>query len=139
EEEAPAEEEQPFFGVEAVSSPEPQIEFEPEPLAELEIEPEKLQTEDLDELDDLIAEGKLKAARGKLDELDARFPGEKDLAKRKKRLDVAVAAAEAVAAAAKPKPAPPPPPRGPAPPPPPPAAAQTPAVSPNELESGRPV
>ena len=109
EEEAPALEEQPFFGVEAVSSPEPQIEFEPEPMAELEIEPEKLQTEDLDELDDLIAEGKLKAARGKLDELDARFPGEKDLAKRKKRLDVAVAAAEAVAAAAKPKPVPPPP------------------------------
>src|SRR5205085_1415240 len=135
EEEAPALEEQPFFGVEAISSPEPQIEFEPEPMAELEIEPEKLQTEDLDELDDLIAEGKLKDARGKLDELDARFPGEKDLAKRKKRLDVAVAAAEAVAAAAKPKPAPPPPKAAPPPPPPPRPAAKPPVLSRTEIES----
>ena len=84
-EESPAEEE-PFFGVEAVSSPEPEPEFElePEPMAELEIEPEPetLKTEDLDELDDLIAEGKLKDARGKLDELVARFPGDNNLAKR---------------------------------------------------------
>jgi tetratricopeptide (TPR) repeat protein len=109
-EEEPAAEEQPFFGVEAVASPEPELlpepELEFEPMAELEIEPETLKTEDVDELDDLIAEGKLKDARRKLDELDARFPGESNLAKRKKRLDAAVAAAEAVAAAAKPKPAP---------------------------------
>ncbi len=134
-EEEPAEE-QPFFGVEAVSSPEPeiQLEAEPEPLAELEIEPETLKTEDLDELDDLIAEGKLKDARSKLDELDARFPGENNLAKRKKRLDTAVAAAEAVAAATKPKPTPPkaaPPP----PPPPPKPAAKPPALSRMEIES----
>ena len=135
EEETPAEEEQPFFGVEAISSLEPEIAFEPEPMAELEIEPEKLATEDLDALDDLIAEGKLKDARGKFDELDARFPGEKDLAKRKKRLDAAVAAAEAVAAAAKPKPAPPPPPKAAPPPPPPPKpAAKPPALSRTEIE-----
>ncbi|HEY8183176.1 MAG TPA: tetratricopeptide repeat protein [Thermoanaerobaculia bacterium] len=135
EEEAPAAEEQPFFGVEAVASPEPEIQFEPEPMAELEIEPEKLQTDDLDELDDLIAEGKLKDARGRLDELDARFPGDRDLAKRKKRLDVATSAAEAVAAASKPKPAPPPPKAAPPPPPPPKPAAKPPALSRTEIES----
>ncbi|PYQ52444.1 MAG: hypothetical protein DMF59_04765 [Acidobacteria bacterium] len=138
--EEPPAEEQPFFGVEAVVSPEPELE------AQIEFEEETLKPEDLGQLDQLIGGGKLKEARAKFDELGARFPGDSDLAKRKKRLDTAFAAAEAVAAAAKakaapppkaaaPKPAPPPPPKAAPPPPPPKPAAKPPALSRSEIES----
>ena len=133
--EEPPAEEQPFFGVEAVASP------EPEPLAEPEIEFEELtlKPEDLGALDQLIGSGKLKEAQEKFDELDLQFPGDADLAKRKKRINAAVAAAEAIAAAAaKPKPAPPkaaPPPKPAPPPPPPKPAARPPALSRTEIES----
>jgi len=130
--EEPAAEEQPFFGVEAVASP------EPEPEAQIEFEEETLKPEDLGGLDQLIGGGKLKEARAKFDELDARFPGNGDLAKRKKRLDTAIAAAEAIAAAAKAKAAPPPkaaPPKAAPPPPPPKPAPKPPALSRTEIES----
>src|SRR5437867_3793390 len=138
--EEPPAEEQPFFGVEAVVSPEPELE------AQIEFEEETLKPEDLGQLDQLIGGGKLKEARAKFDELGARFPGDSDLAKRKKRLDTAFAAAEAVAAAAKakaapppkaaaPKPAPPPPPKAPPPPPPPHPAAKPPALPPPAIAS----
>jgi pilus assembly protein FimV len=129
--EEPPAEEQPFFGVEAEASPEPEF--------ALELEEDTLKPEDLGEIDQYIGQGKLNDARAKLDELQMRFPGDGDLAKRKKRLDAAVAAAEAVAAAAaKPKPAPPPPkpaPAKPAPPPPKPAPAKPPVLSRTEIES----
>jgi tetratricopeptide (TPR) repeat protein len=129
--EEPAAEEQPFYGVESEASPVelPALEIEPEPVLET------LGPEDLGQLDQFIGGGKLPEARGKLEELEARFPGDADLAKRRKRLDAAVAAAEAIAAAAaKPKPAPPkaaPPP----PPPPPKPAAKPPTLSRMEIES----
>jgi tetratricopeptide (TPR) repeat protein len=97
-------EEQPFFGVEAMSQPEPVI------------EEEILTAEELNEVDTLIAKSQLRQAAEKLDALSVRFPLHADLSKRRKRLDAAVAAADAIAAAAK-KPAPPPPKPAPARPP----------------------
>jgi len=121
--------EEPFFGVEAVSSP------------ELEVE-ETLSEEELSEVDSLIDQQQLKDAGEKLDALSIRFPFHADLAKRRKRLDAAVAAAEAIAAAAKAKAAKPAPKPAPAPkaaPPPPPKAAppppKPPALSRKEIES----
>ena len=85
EEQSPAAGEDPFFGVEALSEPEP-------------VE-ETLTSEDLAELDTLIEQESFDDARAQLDSLAERFPGNHDLNKRRKRLDTAVAAAEAVAAA----------------------------------------
>lgn len=87
--EEPASGEEPFFGVEAVAEPEP----EPEPVVET------LSAEDLSELDGFIAQEMLPQAREKLQDLQALFPENPELAKRKRRLDTAVAAAEAIASA----------------------------------------
>ena len=112
--ETPAvEEAQPFFGTEAAHAPEP--EPEPAPAA-----PTTPSVEDLGEIDYFIEQEMFAEAREKMDSLLADFPDNKDLKKRKQRLDTAVAAAEAIAEAAKkaaakhaakkPAPAPPPPP-----------------------------
>ncbi len=103
--------EEPFFGVEA--------------LAEPEVEPATLSTEDLEEVDLFIKQEMFTEAREKLDTLEAQFPGNPDLAKRKKRLDTAIAAAEAIASAQKtaPKRVPAPKAAPPKPAPPKPAAA----------------
>jgi tetratricopeptide (TPR) repeat protein len=122
---------EPFFGVEALATPEP------------EVEEEQLSADDLSDIDLYIEQEMFTEAGQKLDDLSARFPGNADLTKRRKRLDAAVAAAEAVAAAAQraqkaaPKPAKAPPPIeeeelpvAPPPPPPPPAAAPLPPPPP---------
>ncbi len=103
--------EEPFFGVEA--------------LAEPEVEPATLSTEDLEEVDLFIKQEMFTEAREKLDTLEAQFPRNPDLAKRKKRLDTAIAAAEAIASAQKtaPKRVPAPKAAPPKPAPPKPAAA----------------
>ena len=128
-EEAPAEE-QPFFGVEAISSPEPEL------ALEIEEEEEVLKPEDLNQVDLHIGRGEFQEARERIDELDARFPANNDIAKRRKRLDAAIAAEEAVAAAAKAKAAPPPRKAAPPTPPPKPAAPpRQPALSRSDIES----
>jgi tetratricopeptide (TPR) repeat protein len=120
--------EEPFFGVEAVASPEPEVELQ------IEEEPQ-LTADDISEIDLFIESEMFDQARLKLDDLTERFPGTPDLAKRKRRLDAAVAAAEAVAEAARaPKKAPKPPKAAapPPPPPPPPKPAPKPQVD-NDL------
>jgi pilus assembly protein FimV len=97
---------------------EPLLEAEPaapEPLFELEVpEPVALDepsAEEIGEVDFYIEQELFDEARDKVDVLAERFPGNADVAKRRKRLDAAVAAASAIAAAAaKPAPSPPPPP-----------------------------
>src|SRR5712692_7639621 len=128
--EEPPAEEQPFFGVEAISSP------EPEPALEIEEEEEVLKPEDLNQIDLHIGRGEFQEARERIDELDARFPLNNNIAKRRKRLDAAIAAEEAVAAAARAKAAAPPKKAAPPPPPPKPAAPPRPPVlSRSDIES----
>jgi tetratricopeptide (TPR) repeat protein len=106
--EMPAAEPEPLFGVEA-SSPEPAG----APTAE-----------EIGEVDFYIEQELFDEAGEKVDTLSARYPGNRDVQKRRGRLDAAVAAASAIAAAA-------PPPAAAAPPPPPPAAAGPPAAAPS--------
>ena len=124
-ESATADEEEPFFGVEAVKAP------------------ETLSSEAVGEIDFYIEQELFDEARAKLNALTERFPNQPDLTKRRRRLDAAAAAAAAIAAAGiKPPQKPAPKPAAPAPPPqaktaPPKRAAPPPPVtlSHDEIES----
>jgi tetratricopeptide (TPR) repeat protein len=99
---------EPFFGVEAegVGFEAESVGFEDTPSAE-----------EIGEVDFYIEQELFDEARQKVSLLVARFPENRDVSKRRDRLDAAVAAASAIAAAA-PAPAPPPapPPAAPLPP-----------------------
>jgi tetratricopeptide (TPR) repeat protein len=94
--------EEPFFGVEAEGAA-----FEDAPSAE-----------EIGEVDFYIEQELFDEARNKVTSLLGRFPDNRDVTKRRDRLDAAVAAAAAIAAATAPAPRSAPPPQA-APPPPP--------------------
>jgi tetratricopeptide (TPR) repeat protein len=85
----PIVEQEPFFGVESLAQ---DLDLD-EPLEELPLE-------EIGEIDFYIEQELFDEARGKLQTLEARFPGNPDLATRRENLEIAQAAASAALAAA---------------------------------------